>query len=131
MVGRDQRDPAQLEEMLGGVEAGPHRHAWESFLGFASGYRRSLVQRVLGSLLPDIDELDRSNETEAGSGFGLGPAPGESVAAGFEFCRQVEERFGRDALDAIWIGPERLPTPTELIDVMGWAARVLLDEFGH
>jgi hypothetical protein len=124
-----QRDPAQLEELLGGEEAAPHRHAWEAFLGFAAGYRRLLVTRGLGPLLPGIDDLDRSGTGDGGGGFGLGPVPGDSVAAGLAFCRQVEERFGRDALDGIWIGPERVPTAAELGDVVGWAARVLLDDF--
>jgi putative hydrolase len=125
-----QRDPAQLEELLGGEAAAPHRHAWESFLGVAAGYRRSLVQRALSPLLPTIDDFDRSAGGEQGSGFGLGPVPGDAIATGVEFCAQVEERFGLQALEGIWIGPERLPTPSELTDVVGWAARVLLDEFG-
>jgi putative hydrolase len=125
-----ERDPGQLEELLGGEEAAPHRQAWESFLGFATGYRRCIVERGLDPLLPGIDTFDRSMADEDGRGFGLGPVPGEAAAAGVAFCRTVEERFGRDALDGIWIGPERLPTPAELTDVVGWAARVLLDEFG-
>lgn len=49
------------------------------------------------------------------------------VPMGLEFCRQIERRFGVEAIDGIWDGPESLPTFAELTDPVGWAARVLLD----
>jgi uncharacterized protein (DUF2342 family) len=49
------------------------------------------------------------------------------IVAGASFCSDIERRFGREALDDLWQGPERLPTAEELEDPVGWAARVLLD----
>jgi len=45
---------------------------------------------------------------------------------GTTFCEQVARRWGEDALARLWDGPEGLPTPAEIDDPVGWAARVLL-----
>jgi uncharacterized protein (DUF2342 family) len=45
------------------------------------------------------------------------------------FCVEVEERWGTDALDRVWEQADYLPTLSELTDPVGWAARVLMDQF--
>jgi coenzyme F420 biosynthesis associated uncharacterized protein len=43
---------------------------------------------------------------------------------GQQFINEVDERHGRVAVDALWQGPESLPTLAELEDPDRWAARV-------
>ncbi|MDP3984828.1 MAG: zinc-dependent metalloprotease [Acidimicrobiia bacterium] len=122
-------DPAALEELVGGEDARPHREALEAFLAVTSGYRHVLVRRAFGQMLPTIDLLHSPAPTEAPL-LGLPLANHELTMRGARFCTEAEKRYGGDAVDGIWIGPERLPTPAELDDPVGWAARVLLDELG-
>ncbi len=59
--------------------------------------------------------------------LGLPVSNHERIGVGAAFCSDIERRFGREAVDDLWHGPERLPTAEELVDPVGWAARVLLD----
>jgi coenzyme F420 biosynthesis associated uncharacterized protein len=43
---------------------------------------------------------------------------------GAQFVRGVRRVGGRDALDAVWTGPDRLPTARELADPRSWVRRV-------
>ena len=43
------------------------------------------------------------------------------------FNREVENRYGDDALAVLWSDPTRMPSAAELADPTAWAARVLLD----
>jgi uncharacterized protein (DUF2342 family) len=45
-----------------------------------------------------------------------------------QFCDDVVDRWGEDALDRIWEDPDNMPKLDELTDPIGWAARVLLDD---
>jgi putative hydrolase len=96
----------------------------EAFLALTGGYRRVIVDRTMGEML--VAEFTSIEEETSGPGSAL-PRAADLVPRGFEFCGQVERRFGREALDSLWDGPERLPTAAELDDPVGWAARVLLD----
>jgi coenzyme F420 biosynthesis associated uncharacterized protein len=43
---------------------------------------------------------------------------------GAAFVRAVRRTGGRDALDAVWSGPQALPTPREISDPRAWVRRV-------
>lgn len=43
---------------------------------------------------------------------------------GAAFVRAVRRTGGRTALDAVWAGPEHLPTPREIADPSAWVRRV-------
>lgn len=43
---------------------------------------------------------------------------------GAVFVRAVRRAGGRDALDAVWSGPDALPTPAEIADPKAWVSRV-------
>jgi uncharacterized protein (DUF2342 family) len=100
--------------------------ALEAFLTVTSGYRHLLAKRAVGNLLPDIDNY-MSAAPEASGGLGLPVSNHTMTLAGATFCADIERRYGREALDDLWHGPEKLPTAAELEDPVGWAARVLLD----
>jgi putative hydrolase len=119
-------DPQSLSELLENEESAPHRSALEAFLTVSSGYCHLLAKRAVGSLLPDFDAFG-SPASETQEGFGLPVANHAMIGAGAAFCSDIERRYGADALDNLWHGPERLPTAEELADPVGWAARVLLD----
>ena len=115
-----------LYHVLDNEESTPHRLALEAFLTVTSGYCHLLAKRAVGNLLPDMDSYG-SPQPEAPGSFGLPVSNHETIRSGAAFCSDIERRFGREALDDLWHGPERLPTAEELSDPVGWAARVLLD----
>lgn len=43
---------------------------------------------------------------------------------GAAFVRAVETQVGRDGLNAVWAGPENLPTAREIADARAWVRRV-------
>jgi len=119
-------EPQNLDKLLEGEESIAHRSALEAFLTVTSGYCHLLARRAMGSLLPDIDTYG-SAQPETPGGFGLPVSNHEAIRAGARFCSDIERRYGREAVDDLWQGPERLPSADELTDPVGWAARVLLD----
>ncbi len=125
-IGASLGDPKSLDDLLESEESAPHRLALEAFLTVTSGYSHLLARRAVGSLLPNIDSYG-SPPPGAPGGMGLPVANHEMIAAGAAFCSDIERRYGREAVDDLWHGPERLPTAEELADPVGWAARVLLD----
>jgi coenzyme F420 biosynthesis associated uncharacterized protein len=44
---------------------------------------------------------------------------------GAHFVRSVVDRVGMDEFNAVWVGPENLPSKAELSDPDGWVKRVL------
>ena len=48
----------------------------------------------------------------------------EQYRRGAAFVREVRRTGGRKALDAVWSGPEALPTPAEIADPGAWVERV-------
>ena len=120
-------DPATLEDLTGGQEGIAHRQTLEAFLAVTSGYRRLLVDRSFPKMLPSLERMHSQGGAEIPM-LGLPLANRELTDRGARFCREVERRYGLEALDNIWLGPDRLPTHDELDDPLGWAARVLLED---
>jgi putative hydrolase len=120
-------DPATLEELTGGQEGTAHRQSLEAFLAVTSGYRHLLIDRSFPNMLPSLGRV-HSEQPEELPVLGLPMANRQLTDRGAQFCREVERRYGVEALDNIWLGPDRLPTHDELEDPLGWAARVLLEE---
>jgi putative hydrolase len=142
------QDPAELERMMaepggiGGFAPGPEldavREDLTAMLAFLDGHGRATVAEVAGDLLPDLEAIedaaahhlpDDGSERLIESMFGIeiDAALGPAAAS---FCTEVERRWGGEARERLWSGPETLPTSTELRDPVGWAARVLLSEDG-
>jgi putative hydrolase len=106
-----------------------------AFYSVIDGYGTAIVQRVGAAYLPDLDRIEaaldaRRSEARGQEGLAHGLLsvsldPGVP-SRGTAFCGDVARRWGDDALDRLWEGPEMLPTDTELDDPTGWAARVLL-----
>ncbi|MGQ0847968.1 MAG: zinc-dependent metalloprotease [Actinomycetota bacterium] len=101
-----------------------------AFLATSSGYRQVVVKRAIEELVPRLDRF-ASPPGDDPIGPVLATLTTAQMETGLAFCTEVERRYGQQALDNIWQGPERLPTADELNDPVGWAARVLLgDEIG-
>ena len=49
----------------------------------------------------------------------------EQYRAGERFAREVHDRYGMEALNRVWEGPESLPRPEEIDDSAGWYRRVV------
>jgi putative hydrolase len=122
-----QADPDLLQKLMGGSEGLPHRRALQGLLSITTGYCQFLVERAFQKELPSVDRLGSPQAGEVPM-LGIPLADSDLTRRGARFCAEVEKRYGRDAVDGIWIGPERLPVAAELDDPVGWAARVLLED---
>jgi putative hydrolase len=140
-------DPMELQQILGEGEnpagliqatANPERLAnVQAFTAFIEGYADRVVRLAGAELLPNIERIEeaysrRRTEPDKTEQF-LQQFAGlklERWRAGdaAQFCSDVADRWGEDALARIWEAPENMPTLTELTDPIGWNARVLLDE---
>lgn len=105
---------------------------------FIEGYGDFLARKAGSDLLPDLDRIESANarrrsEPNQAEQY-LQQAVGlelERHRAGdaVEFCAEVESRWGGSALERAWGQAENLPTLPELTDPVGWAARVMMDQF--
>ena len=120
-------DPERMAALFDRPQS-PEEAELASFLAVTGGYRRLVVERAMNEMLTE----DFTGATQPNPGRQIGGSSplrtaAELIPTGLAFCQEVERRFGREAIDSIWDGPERLPTSGELTDSVGWAARVLLD----
>ena len=140
-------DPMELQQMLGEGEdpagliqatANPERLGdVQSFTAFIEGYADRVVRLAGAELLPNIERIEeaysrRRTEPDKTEQFlqqfaGLKLERWRAADAS-EFCDNVVERWGEEALTRIWEAPENMPKLNELTDPIGWNARVLLDE---
>ena len=138
------QDPSALQEMLAeggmtGLFAAQGREGASddirAFMAVMEGYGDHLVELAAPGLIPEAPRMRAAlDETRAT------PSEGEQILQqmigleldhasyrlGATFCADVDRRWGAEALDRIWEGPEMLPTLDELSDPVGWAARALL-----
>jgi putative hydrolase len=131
----DGMDPEKLQGLFDSPGAAEAQRELDAFLGLTGGYRRLVVERSAGHLLPRMAAMDAARDSErdlgdamAGSAFSATFADPESIARGHAFCLDVEQRFGADALSAMWTRDGRFPTADEIEDPVAYAARVLLED---
>jgi uncharacterized protein (DUF2342 family) len=104
-------------------------------MALLEGYAEWLVGRAAPGLVPEAPRLREAIDRRRAE-----PSPGEQMLqrmlgldlqhhhyrVGTTFCDEVARRWGEEALERLWQGPGGLPSPAELEDPVGWAARVLL-----
>ena len=131
-------DGASTPALLKGTADPVRLAAIQSCTVFIEGYGDFLVRKAGADLLPDLDRIESANARRRAE-----PDQAEQYLqqiAGLElqryraadasdFCREVEQRWGEPALDRVWEQPEHLPTLPEFTDPVGWAARVMMDQF--
>ena len=129
------QEPTGVAGLLSPQDEGATAGRLRGFLAVVEGYADQLMRRAAGDLIPDGDALRNAIDRRRSE-----PSPGEQLLEqavafslrhadhrrGDRFCGEVRRRWGDDALDRIWEGPEMLPDEAELDDPVGWAARVLL-----
>jgi putative hydrolase len=142
---QDLQDPEALESMMsepggiGGLSAfrsaeGPAGDDLAAALAFLSGHGRVVAAEAAGSLLPDfeaIEEAAAGDRAEGGPGSALHQILGLEEARSLagdaaRFSAEIGRRWGSDARRILWQGPDSLPTVSEILDPVGWAARVML-----
>lgn len=130
-------DPERLAAVFDSPESRTAQDELAAFLGVTAGYRRLLVDRAAGELLPRLSEMDEARDTErslgqeaAGTAFAATFVDSEAIQVGTEFCEEVERRYGTEALTGMWTKSGHLPRASEIQDPVAWAARVLLDDLG-
>ena len=128
-------EPTGIAGLLTPEDEGAAAGRLRGILAVVEGYADQLVRRAAGDLIPDAGALRTAID-----GRRSDPSPGEELLEqaiafdlrhashrlGDEFCGEVRRRWGDEALERIWEGPEMLPDERELEDPVGWAARVLL-----
>lgn len=128
-------DPERIAGLFESPETLAAQRELEAFLGVSNGYRRLLVERAAGSLLPRLAEMESARDGErrlddamSGSPFTATFAQPETIEAGREFVLEAERRFGADAVTSMWTREGRIPAADELEDPVAWAARVLIED---
>jgi putative hydrolase len=129
-------DPSGLTGLLAGdAQQGPLDDI-RAFMAVMEGYGEYLIERAAPGLIPQADRIRRTVDARR-----MDPAQDHQIlnqvlgldlqhhqyGLGAAFCEEVDERWGDETLARLWEGPAMLPTMSELTDVVGWAARVLLD----
>lgn len=139
-------DPTEMQRMLGGDDetglfratSNPDRLAdIHAFTAFIEGYADRVVRVAGGELLPGIERIEEAynrRRTEPNQseqflqqfvGLTLDRWRAKDAA---QFCEDVAQRWGEDALTSVWDDPANMPSIDELGDPIGWNARVLLDD---
>jgi putative hydrolase len=144
----DLQDPEQLESSLAapggmasllGATSRPEDGAdIQAIVAFLEGYGDYAVRLAAADLLPDLTRIEEANglrRTEPTQAeqflqqiLGL-ELNRHQAGVGTDFCVEVVRRWGDAALQRIWQEPRNMPRRDELSDPVGWAARVLLDDF--
>jgi putative hydrolase len=128
-------DPSALSGLVAGPESEQALRRLQAFMALLEGYADWLVERAAPGLVPEAPRLREAIDRRRAE-----PSPGEQMLQrmlgldlqhhryrrGTTFCEEVARRWGEAALARLWEGPEGLPTPAEIDDPVGWAARVLL-----
>lgn len=128
-------DPSALSGLVPGPESEQALRRLQAFMAFLEGYAEWLVGRAAPGLIPEAPRLREAIDRRRAE-----PSPGEQMLQrmlgldlqhhryrrGTTFCEEVARRWGEEALARLWEGPDGLPTPAELEDPLGWAARALL-----
>jgi putative hydrolase len=124
-----------LADLAPPITPGDPARGIDALTSFVDGYADHMVERAGSDYLPDLADiregaLQRREAAAPGEAalyhsLALDPDP-DGPRRGAAFCGDVSRRWGVEALDRVWEGPEMLPSDTELTDPTGWAARVLL-----
>ena len=107
----------------------------QAFMAVVEGYGDRMIDTGAAGMIPEADHIRRTLDERR-----AGPSGSEQMLDGLiglqlrqadyrlgaVFCAEVSRRWGDEALERVWDGPEMLPTAAELQDPVGWAARVLL-----
>jgi putative hydrolase len=127
--------PDGLSELGMPIEAGESAERIAALAALLEGYADVVVERTGRAYMPQFDGIRAAalghradaaqGETMLHRALGMAFDP-ELRAAGATFCRDVARRWGDEALERVWEEPDTVPTPGELTDPTGWAARVLL-----
>jgi coenzyme F420 biosynthesis associated uncharacterized protein len=137
----DWRDVRRLfeqvrEDGLAMVIVGPERKAVidrvQAFMAVLEGYAEHVMDAVGAQVLPDLESLRTALERRRRDRSGLLRILERLIGMdlklrqyelGKAFCDEVVAAGGIEALNAVWRGPEAMPTLAELEDPAGWLRR--------
>jgi putative hydrolase len=130
--------PGAMASMLGATSRPDDVANIQALVAFLEGYGDYTIRLAGADVLPDLDRMEEANgrrRTEPTQAeqflqqiLGL-DLDRHRAREGAEFCAAVVQRWGDEALQRIWQEPRNMPRLDELTDPVGWAARVLLDDF--
>ena len=127
--------PGSMEGLFGGAVDESRLEQADTAMTVVEGYGAYLVEQASSGFLTDLDtirsamaeHLARRTVQPEAAGTLRHPSAGVGDR-GAEFCAEVGARWGPEAVGRIWEQPGNLPSPGEIHDATGWAARVLLQD---
>ena len=130
------RDPGEGPSLLEAVQTPAQREVLDrltAVMSLVEGHAEVVMDEVGRAVVPSVATIRaRFSQRRATHGvvdlvvrqlLGL-DAKMRQYADGAVFVRGVLDQAGREGLDAVWAGPQNLPTVTELADPGSWLRRV-------
>lgn len=137
--GRGDGDAAQDKGsgLLGVLATGPQKEVLDRLTGFMSlveGHAEYVMNAVSTDVIPSQRTIERRFGVRRRRGanpvdrmlrslLGL-EAKARQYIEGAQFVRAVVDQVGLEGFNAVWSGPEALPSKAEIADPAGWVARV-------
>lgn len=131
---RSGRKGGSLVEMFSTPEQREILDRVTGMMSLLEGHADVVMDDVGPTVIPSVEQI-RKRFTQRRQGVGtldrilrrlLGlEAKMAQYRDGASFVRAVVDKVGMDEFNAVWAGPDNLPTKAELHDADGWIARVL------
>ena len=136
-LGRSLRGEAGGEHWMEGLMTPDQRREFreiQAVMSLLEGFSDYIMDEVGQDLVPDVEVISARFHARRGQRTGFERAmmrltgmdlKMEQYRKGEEFVAAVAEARGSEALRALWLGPENLPSPEEIDLPSSWLARVL------
>jgi coenzyme F420 biosynthesis associated uncharacterized protein len=124
------------EDGIASLALGPERRATldrlQSLMSVLEGYAEHVMDAVGAEVIPELPKLREALQRRRRDRSGLLRVLEKLIGMdlklrqyeqGKAFCDGVVARAGISALNRVWEGPTRLPTPSELDDPGAWLVR--------
>ncbi|GGB27079.1 hypothetical protein GCM10011492_16720 [Flexivirga endophytica] len=122
-----------LTDLVGSPEQRAELANVTAIMSLLEGHADVVMDDVGPQIVPSVEEIRRKFDARRKGTVGpdriirrlLGlEAKMRQYRDGAAFCRAVQEKVGIDGFNAVWAGPENLPTADEIYAPATWVARV-------
>ena len=136
-LGRTLRGAGEGENWMEGLMSPDQRRDFreiQAVMSLLEGFGDYIMDEVGQELVPEVDLISARFHARRGQRTGFERAmmrvtgmdlKMEQYRKGEEFVAAIAHARGADALQALWLGPETLPSPEEIDQPSSWLARVL------
>jgi coenzyme F420 biosynthesis associated uncharacterized protein len=136
-LGKMLRGAAGGENWMEGLMTPDQRREFreiQAVMSLIEGFGDFIMDEVGRDLVPDVEVISAKFHARRGERTGFERAimrvtgmdlKMEQYRKGEEFVAEVAKARGAEALHALWLGPENLPSPEEIDQPSNWLTRVL------